>query len=501
MVSIFKRIFGKSMNRAAGIVAVYVLFAALWIVFSDVAVDMISPSKAAALRFQTYKGLAFIFVTAAFLYAMIKNAMNRMEENAKALHSSEKIFQNLFNSTHEIIYRFEFDPPIPIGLPVEEQIRRISSGKVVQYNAAAEQTFRLAGIESAMGMTLSEIAHRPASELDQEIEAFIRNGYRQYDYEAQVFMPDGTVLHILNNAIGILEDESLVQTWSVSHEETERKLAIEALKANESKYRNLFESAGAVVLTMEVVEDDLQFIDCNHRAAEVWGLPREKIIGKSPLDYSPPTQPDGRLSAERVKEIITAAESGEPQIFEWKRYNADGELYDIEVTVVRIPEQGTYQLQAIEHDVTERKKAQEELNAAFAEIQNLKEQVEAENTYLREEIRLAHLHGDIIGRSEVMKSALLQAEQVADTDSSVLILGETGTGKELLARAIHNMSKRKDKPLVIVNCAALPSTLVESELFGREKGAYTGALTKQIGRFEAANGGTIFLASSAKLVG
>ncbi len=141
----------------------------------------------------------------------------------------------------------------------------------------------------------------------------------------------------------------------------------------------------------------------------------------------------------------------------------------------------------------QRQRAEEELKNALVEVRNLKEQLEAENVYLREEVRMAGLHGDIIGQSDAMKSVLVQAEQVAVTDSTVLILGETGTGKELMARAIHNMSGRSDRPLVVVNCAAMPSALVEGELFGREKGAYTGAITRQIGRFEVANGSTVFL--------
>ena len=104
---------------------------------------------------------------------------------------------------------------------------------------------------------------------------------------------------------------------------------------------------------------------------------------------------------------------------------------------------------------------------------------------------MAQQYSDIVGQSDSIRSVMALAEQVAVTDSTVLILGETGTGKELLARAIHNMSSRKKRPLVVVNCAAIPGSLVESELFGREKGAYTGALTKQIGRFEIANGSTI----------
>ena len=127
------------------------------------------------------------------------------------------------------------------------------------------------------------------------------------------------------------------------------------------------------------------------------------------------------------------------------------------------------------------------------QIKDLRQRLEQENIYLREEIRLLVEHTDIVGQSVAMKKVLTQAEQVARTDSTVLLLGETGTGKELLARAIHKMSVRKDRPLVTVNCASLPPTLIESELFGREKGAYTGALTRMVGRFEIADGSTLFL--------
>jgi transcriptional regulator with GAF, ATPase, and Fis domain len=141
----------------------------------------------------------------------------------------------------------------------------------------------------------------------------------------------------------------------------------------------------------------------------------------------------------------------------------------------------------------ERKRTEQKLEQAFLEISKLKDRLEAENLYLRDEIQVIHRHEEIIGQSATIRKTLSQLEQVAGTDSTVLILGETGTGKELMARAIHNLSSRKGKTMVKVNCAALPATLIESELFGREKGAYTGALTKQIGRFEAANGSTIFL--------
>ncbi len=141
----------------------------------------------------------------------------------------------------------------------------------------------------------------------------------------------------------------------------------------------------------------------------------------------------------------------------------------------------------------ERKIANEKLLEAVEEVQSLKDRLEAENTYLQEEIKLEHNFQEIITRSDRFKSILLSSEQVATTDATVLILGESGTGKELLARAIHNISKRGDRPLVKVNCAALPANLIESELFGHEKGAFTGAVARKVGRFELADGGTIFL--------
>jgi len=137
--------------------------------------------------------------------------------------------------------------------------------------------------------------------------------------------------------------------------------------------------------------------------------------------------------------------------------------------------------------------ANQELQGHLKEIESLKNQLQAENKYLQEEIRLNHNFDEIISKSKNFHKVLHQIEQVASTDATVLIMGESGTGKELIARAIHNLSTRSRKPLVKVNCAALPANLIESELFGHEKGAFTGALERKMGRFELADGGTIFL--------
>jgi len=140
-----------------------------------------------------------------------------------------------------------------------------------------------------------------------------------------------------------------------------------------------------------------------------------------------------------------------------------------------------------------RRRSEESLRAALAENQSLRARLERENLYLREQVELQHHHGGIIGQSDAIKRALSEAERVAVTDTPVLLLGETGTGKELLAQTVHELSARKDRPMVIVNCASLPATLIESELFGREAGAYTGAASAQVGRFEVADGSTLFL--------
>jgi len=144
-------------------------------------------------------------------------------------------------------------------------------------------------------------------------------------------------------------------------------------------------------------------------------------------------------------------------------------------------------------DVTEQRSAKETLATALAQIEHLKERLERENVYLQNEIKSQHDFQEIVGQSEALRATLQKISLVSETGANVLLLGETGTGKELLARAIHDRSSRRDRPLVKVNCAALPSSLIESELFGHVQGAFTGALSDKIGRFELAHGGTLFL--------
>jgi DNA-binding NtrC family response regulator len=140
-----------------------------------------------------------------------------------------------------------------------------------------------------------------------------------------------------------------------------------------------------------------------------------------------------------------------------------------------------------------RRQAELEAEQALAEIQELKNRLLVENETIRQEIEVFYSGDELIGKSHAFRATIHQAQQVAPVDSTVLLLGETGTGKGLIARKIHELSKRSQRPLVTVNCASLPASLIESELFGHEKGAFTGAISRKIGRFELAHGGTLFL--------
>ncbi|HEX8911134.1 MAG TPA: sigma 54-interacting transcriptional regulator, partial [Humisphaera sp.] len=152
-----------------------------------------------------------------------------------------------------------------------------------------------------------------------------------------------------------------------------------------------------------------------------------------------------------------------------------------------------WRLMGVSTDITDRKRVEEELTRSLVEIKQLKDRLEAESNYLSQEIKSAHGHDRIVGQSPAIRRSLAQVELVAAANTTVLLLGETGTGKELFASAIHETSPRRDRTMVRINCAAMPVALIESELFGREKGAYTGALSRQVGRFELAHRSTLFL--------
>ena len=147
----------------------------------------------------------------------------------------------------------------------------------------------------------------------------------------------------------------------------------------------------------------------------------------------------------------------------------------------------------LRQEIEERKNAEGSCEKAYSEIIGLKNRLQAENTLLQHEVARDNNFGQVIGQSKALSQVFLRVEQVAPMHATVLLLGETGTGKGVIARAIHSRSARKERSMITINCTSLPANLIESELFGREKGAFTGSNARQIGRFELADGGTIFL--------
>lgn len=217
------------------------------------------------------------------------------------------------------------------------------------------------------------------------------------------------------------------------------------------------------------------------------GYPKEYLLERTIFDIDP-VFPQQRWAAhwEEIRRLQSF-------LFETTHQRQDGRMIPVEVQVNYLHYDGQEFNCAIVRDITERKQREAELLAALEEVGRLKSQAEAENEYLQEEIRLEQNFGEIITVSPSYQSILRQVEQVAPTDATVLITGESGTGKELLARAVHRLSMRAGRPLIKVNCAALPADLIESELFGHEKGAFTGATQRKTGRFELAHRGTLFL--------
>ena len=232
----------------------------------------------------------------------------------------------------------------------------------------------------------------------------------------------------------------------------------------------------------------------------VWGLSAEELY-REPRLWTETIHPEDRP---RVAEMFSRWVAGENINYhdvEYRITQPGGATRWIHQRGVLFrTEQGRpYQVSGISTDITERKEAQQKLEQAFVEIQTLKDRLQQENIALREEVDKASMFEEIVGTSPALQAVLASISRVAPTDSTVLITGETGTGKELVARAIHKRSVRAARPFVSVNCAAVPPSLIASELFGHEKGAFTGAVQRREGRFELAAGGTIFLDEVADL--
>jgi len=281
---------------------------------------------------------------------------------------------------------------------------------------------------------------------------------------------------------------------------TERKKMEGALKISETRYRRLFEAAQDGILILDA--ETGQIVDVNPFLLEMLGYSHEELLGKKLWEIGTfrDIEASKAISLElkskgyvRYHDLPLETKEGRTIAVEFVSNVYQVNHHKVIQCNIRDTTERKHTAEALKNSYNELERQTVELRTALAEIKTLKDQLEAENIYFREKTKLKGHFVNIIGQSDGLKYVLYRAEQVAPSNTTVLILGETGTGKELIAAAIHNMSPRKERPLITVNCAALPANLIESELFGREKGAFTGADTRQVGRFEIANGSTLCL--------
>jgi formate hydrogenlyase transcriptional activator len=233
----------------------------------------------------------------------------------------------------------------------------------------------------------------------------------------------------------------------------------------------------------------------NPAAERILGWRAEDLIGHNIHDLIHHHHPDGSPYDGHTCPIYAAFNDGEVhQVADELFWNKDGKPIPVEYTSTPLRDDGELVgAVVVFRDISERLETERRLRQALSEVQQLKQRLELENAYLQEEIRGEYAQHNLVGRSAAMQQVIHQIELVAPTGANVLITGESGTGKELIARAIHDNSSRSSRPLIRVNCAAVPRELFESEFFGHIRGAFTGALNDRVGRFELADGGTLFL--------
>jgi len=342
----------------------------------------------------------------------------------------------------------------------------------------SDETYRIYGLEAQerpMDLaTIRESIHPEDREFVFRKAAAAIQGEAHADVEHRIVRPSGEVRVV--HSQGDLKRDAAGRPWQMfgtAQDITDRKRAEDKIREQESEFRQMLDFTPQLV---SVFGPGRERLYANRMMLDYLGIGLDEWLQRSPATH---THPD---DSERVKAC-------------WLRASESGSAYDVEMRVRK--HDGSYRWHLARYNPVHDDKGQiMRWYVAGTDIEDRKQaedRVRQENVALREEIDKASMFEEIVGTSPALKSVLSRISKVAPTDSTVLITGETGTGKELVARAIHRRSDRASRPFVSVNCAAIPRDLIASELFGHEKGAFTGATQQRLGRFELANGGTIFL--------
>lgn len=370
-------------------------------------------------------------------------------------------------------------------------------GMTTFVNPAAAQMFGWS-VEEMIGKpnhslvhhTKPDGSHYPKQECP--IYAAFKDGAVHHVDNEVFWRKDGSSFPIDYTSTPILEDGELIGAVVVFKDITERIQAQDAIDQLQRQNERILHAAGEGIFGIDT-RGLITFI--NPAATDILGWDLGSIVGKPGHKLLHHTKSDNSPYPVEECPIYAAFMDGaihhvDNEVF-WRK---DGSSFPVDYTSTPMRANGKLTgAVVVFSDITERRNAEQALEKAYAEVASMKERLEYENIYLQEEIKSQHNFKDIIGQSENILYTLKQIEMVAPTYASVLITGESGTGKELLARAIHERSDRSQRPMIRVNCAAIPQELFESEFFGHVKGSFTGALKDRAGRFELADGGTIFL--------
>ncbi|MGI9237311.1 MAG: sigma 54-interacting transcriptional regulator [Woeseiaceae bacterium] len=504
----------------------------------------VAPSLLSFGRIHTLISLVGFSTVALGLFLALRNRRNaeaeildtrrELEVSKYFEYQAEERFRYLFDSTSNSVYCFRFDPPMSVDLPVEEQLRLSFDAVLQDCNVIFARELEADDPSEVLGIRLGELdSAKDTASHAAYFRKFIENDYRLDEYNLDYVRPDGERCSLQINMVGIIRSGLLHRMWAVESNLTVLRETEEAL-AQRRHFQSLVASVSSRLVTAPDEQADLIVEDCMRSVCEFAGADRSTIFwldataDSASVEYisSSEGNPFGMISMDQFPTFGAELKRGRPvrindvanmpDKFEIDRENLQRfELKSFLVlplvvagdtvggmTCGRLKQQKAWTDQEVQ-DLTVfaelfanfvlRLKSRRALDDAMRQVESAKERLEAENVYLRHEIELTHGFDEIIGRSQAVLRSLQLVEQVAPTKTPVLIMGETGTGKELIARAIHDLSERCNRPLVKVNCAALPANLIESELFGHEKGAFTGADGAKRGRFDLAHGSTLFL--------
>ncbi len=368
----------------------------------------------------------------------------------------------------------------------------VSSGEIYW----SEETFRIFGCEPATKATIElvmRLTHPEDRSFVQQLVARVSREKTSFDFEHRLLLPGDAVKYVRVIGRPSENDSGSFEFIGAVTDITERKRSELLLKETEQRFRAIFDKAGTGIALVDLAS--AAPIENNVALQKMLGCTADEL---SRLEtYEELTSEEDRESdATLFREVCDGTRETLRQEKHLVLKDGRSVWANVVFTLLRDVEGRPKRVIAIHEDITELKRAENDLRSAVDQIKKLRDQLYQENIALREEIDRSSMFEEIVGESPALQVVLAHVMKVAPTESTVLITGETGTGKELVARAIHKRSQRSTQAFISVNCAAIPPSLIASELFGHEKGAFTGAVQRRLGRFELAEGAPF---SSTKL--